>query len=379
MRHIFAGKALQLIPILLLVTLGTTILLSLVPGDPAVSVLGPDATPAQYAQVRKQLNLDQPILTRYTDWVGNAVQGDLGTSLFPPNQPVTKMIGDALEVTVEIAFLSLVLSLALAIPLAMVSASRAGQRVDNVATGLSFAGISMPSFLVGLLLVYAGVFHRDLIKGLVAIVGALVAFVVGRWAFQQVREARVREPERVVVTALRDFGITLGVVLVTLFLVVWIPEFPRAGFVPLSQGLSDNLLHIALPVITLTVVETAVFTRVLRADLITTLGQDYVLSARAKGMPLTRIMISDALRPSLFSLVTLIGVEIGRLLGGTVIVETIFNLPGMGRLLVDAIVQKNYTVVQGTVLVIALIYIVALLVADLSYSYLDPRVRRAHV
>jgi peptide/nickel transport system permease protein len=379
MGRIIAGKALQLIPILLLVTIGTFLLIELVPGSPEYEVLGPDATPAQYAAVRQELGLDKPLVTRYTDWLSNAAQGDLGTSLIPPNQPVWEMIKDAIIVTVEITFLTLFLSLSVAIPLAMISAARAGGRADSVATGLAFAGVSLPSFLVGLLLIYFCIFHREIVKWLILAGGLVLAFAIAAWAYNRIKVARSRDPERVRFETLRGVGLAAGCALVAVFFFFRLPDFPRAGFVQIGDGIQDNLLHIALPVITLAVIETAIFTRVLRADLISTLSEDYVLSAKAKGMPRSRILVSDALRPSLFSLVTLIGVEIGRLLGGSVIVEIIFNLPGMGRLIVDAIVQKNFTVVQGAVLVIAFVYVVSLLIADIAYTFIDPRVRRASV
>jgi peptide/nickel transport system permease protein len=379
MGRIIAGKALQLIPILLLVTIGTFMLLQLVPGSPEYEVLGPDATPAQYQAVRQELGLDKPLATRYADWVSNAAQGDLGESLIPPNQPVWEMIKDAILVTLEIAFLALVLALAVAVPTAMITAARAGSRADSVATGLMFGGISLPQFLVGLLLIYFCIFHRDVVEWLILFGGTVLALTVARWALVRIREARRRDPERVRFEVVRGFGIAAGVFLVALFFFFRLPDFPRAGFVNLSDGLEPNLLHVALPVIVLAITEMAAFTRVLRADLITTLGQDYVLAARAKGMPRSRILVSDALRPSLFSLVTLIGVQIGRLLGGTVVVEILFNLPGMGRLIVDGIVQKNYTVVQGAVLVVAVVFVLSLLLTDIAYTYLDPRVRRASV
>jgi peptide/nickel transport system permease protein len=379
MGRIIAGKALQLIPILLLVTIGTFMLIQLVPGSPEYEVLGPDATPEQYHAVRTELGLDKPLTTRYADWLSNSVQGDLGESLIPPNQPVWTMIKDAIIVTFEIAFLALFLSLAVAIPLAMVSAARAGTRTDSAVTGIAFAGISLPSFVVGLLLIYFCIFHRDVVKWLILVGGLVLAFAVGGWAYNRVKEAKLKDPERVRFETLRGIGLAGGFALVAVFFFFRLPDFPRAGFVQIGDGIESNLLHIALPVITLAVTETAVFTRVLRADLITTLGEDFVLAAKAKGMSRSRILVSDALRPSLFSLVTLIGVQTGRLLGGAVIVEILFNLPGMGRLIVDAIVQKNFTVVQGAVLVIAFIYVISLLLADIAYTYIDPRVRRASV
>lgn len=377
MRQIVTGKLLQLIPIILLVTIGTMLLLELVPGSVEVAALGPDQTAERYDEVRESLGLDDDLPTRYVNWLAGAVTGDLGESLIPPKQSVSSLIGDAVVVTVEVTLLALVISIAVAIPLAMVSATHANKRVDNVATGLAFAGLSLPSFLVGVLLIFFGIFNRSVPKLLLVGVGAVVVYAVGAWAYRRVRRARQIDPGWVHVEVLRGLGLMLGAALITVLLVVFLPDFPRAGFSPIGDGIGANLLSVALPVATLAVGETALFTRVLRADLITTLGQDYILAARAKGMPLSRILVSDALRASLFSLVTLVGVQLGRLLGGAVIVEVLFNLPGMGNLIVKATIQNNYTVVQGCVLVIAIVYTLSLLLVDLAYVFLDPRIRRA--
>jgi peptide/nickel transport system permease protein len=219
-----------------------------------------------------------------------------------------------------------------------------------------------------------------MVRWLFAAIGTAATLALARRAYRRIRQTRADDPGELRRTTWRSVALVVVSGAVTAYLATRLGASPRAGFIKVSDGgLKENLTHVALPVITLAITETAVFTRVLRNDLITTLSEDFVLSARAKGMTPTRILVSDALRPSLFTLVTLISVELGRLLGGAVIVETIYNLPGMGRLLVDAIVTKNYTVVQGCVLVIAIVYLACVLVADLMYVYLDPRVRRARV
>lgn len=311
----FLIPALELVAVLFLVSLGVFLLLSLVPGDPAVAILGEGRTPAEYAAMRDQLGLNDPLLVRYGDWLGGVLSGDLGTSIVAPQTPVVDRIAAALPVSLELAALGLVMALAIALPLAMWSAYHQGGRADRAISAATFGLLSMPSFLLGLL---------------------LIALFVNQ----------------------------LG----------W---FPRNEWVRLGDGVAGNLQHAFLPALTIALMEAAMFTRILRNDLVTTLNEDYILAARARGMSPVRIMVSDALRPSSFSLVTVLGLSIGRLVGSTVIVEYLFALPGMGKLVIDAANSGNYPVVQGTVLVIALIYVASNTLIDRSYGYLDPRTRRA--
>lgn len=307
--------ALELAAVLFLVSLGVFALLNLVPGDPAVAVLGEGHSPEEYAALRHELGLDQPLLHRYADWLGGVLSGDLGHSLVAPQAPVLDRIKAALPVSLELALLGLALALLIAVPLAMWSAYHQGGRADRAISAFTFALLSMPSFLLGMLLI-----------------GVLVN--------------------------------TLGI-------------FPRNEWVRLTDSVSGNLAHAFLPALTIALVEAAMFTRILRGDLVTTLNEDYILAARARGMSPRRIMLSDALRPSSFSLVTVLGLSIGRLVGSTVIVEFLFALPGMGKLVIDAANQGNYPVVQGAVLVIAAIYVLSNVAIDGSYGFLDPRTRRA--
>lgn len=306
---------LELVVVLFLVSLGVFFLLSLVPGDPAVAVLGEGHAPEEYAALREQLGLDDPLLSRYGDWLGGVLTGDLGTSLVPPERTVVSGIMSALPVSLEIALLGLAMALAIAIPLAMWSAYHQGGRADRLISAATFGLLSMPSFLLGIL---------------------LIAVLVN----------------------------TLGI-------------FPRNQWVRLGDGIGGNLSHAFLPALTIALMEAAMFTRILRNDLVTTLREDFILAARARGMSPVRVLVSDALRPSSFSLVTVLGLSIGRLVGSTVIVEYLFSLPGMGKLVIDAANQGNYPMVQGAVLVIALIYVVSNTVIDGTYGHLDPRTRRA--
>jgi peptide/nickel transport system permease protein len=372
-------KLVYLVPVLFLVSLATFFMMELVPGDPAAVILGPDATPEQYERLRTELGLDDPVLERYVSWLGDTVRGDLGKSLVPPVQDVREMIQARLPVTLELALMATVMSLLIAIPVALYAAYRAGHRFDRTANGVAFGAISVPSFLAALLLVFFLVFNPDIVKWVVVAAGvALTAWLVRR----TVSLAQEYPPDQG-----RTRYLTLGLggaaAVAAVTAVLWLawPEFPRQGFVRLTsdEGLGTNLRHAFLPALTLALTEAAVFMRLLRSDLISTLQDDFILSARAKGMPVWRIMLSDALRPSSFSLVTVAGVALGRLIGGTVIVETIFNLPGMGTMIVEAIGAKDFRVVQAGVLVIAVFYVALNALIDISYAYLDPRIRRGRV
>lgn len=307
----------ELISVLVLVSFGVFLLVALLPGDPASAILGPGKPPEAYAALRTELGLDQPIWHRYLDWLGGALSGDLGRSIVPPQLQVIDRIQAALPVSLELAVLGLLIAVVLAIPLALWSAYREGQLADRAVSSSVFAILSTPSFLIGLLLI-----------------------------------------------------------LITADGLGW---FPRAQWVRLSESVGGNLYHAILPAIVIALPEMALFTRILRNDLVTTLSEDFVLAARAKGFPPWRVMVVEALRPSSFSLVTVLGLSLGTLIGSTVIVEYLFTLPGMGSLVVNAAGQGDFPVVQGAALVIALIYVLINTGIDLTYGYLDPRTRRAHV
>ncbi|QIK77409.1 ABC transporter permease [Nocardioides piscis] len=291
-------------------------MVALIPGDPAVAILGDGKPPEQYDALRQELGLNDPVIQRYLDWLAGAVRGDLGSSIMPPQTPVAERLLAALPVSLQLAAMGLAIALVISIPLALWSAARQGGLVDRVIGASMFGLLSIPSFLAGLL---------------------LIMFVVN------------------------DQG--------------W---FPRSQWVRISDSLAGNLHHAILPAIVIALSEIALFTRILRNDLVVTLQEDFVLAARAKGQPPWRIMVGDALRPSSFSLVTLFGISTGRLIGSTVIVEYLFALPGMGSLVVSGAQTGNFPVVQGAVLVTALIYVVVNSCVDLSYGILDPRTRRVH-
>lgn len=308
-------RAGELVAVLLLVSFGVFSLVSLVSGDPAIAVLGEGHTKAEYAALHHQMGLDQPLANRYLHWLGGVLTGNFGTSLLPPQTSVLSRLGAALPVSLELAALGLALALLIAVPLAMWSAYHESGRVDRAISATMFAVLSMPSFLVGLLLI-----------------------------------------------AVLANGLDL---------------FPRSEWVRLTDSPGGNLQHAFLPALTIALMEMAMYTRILRNDLVATLKEDFILASRAKGMSPLHIMVSDALRPSSFSLITILGLSLGRLIGSTVIVEYLFALPGVGRLVIEAATQGNYPMVQGAVLLIAVVYVVVNALIDLSYGYLDPRTRRA--
>lgn len=307
----------QLVAVLALVSFGVFLLVALLPGDPAAAILGPGHPPEDYAALRSELGLDQPVLQRYLEWLGNALTGDLGHSIVPPHAAVSDRIAAALPVSLELATLGLLIALVVAVPLALLSAYQEGGLADRVIGAVVFAVLSIPSFLLGLLLIML-------------------------------------------------FVDQLG----------WLP---RSQWVRLTDSVGGNLSHAILPAIVIALPEVALFTRILRNDLVRTLREDYVLAARAKGMGPRHIMMSEALRPSSFSLITVLGISLGTLIGSTVIVEYLFSLPGMGTLVVTAASQGDFPMVQGAALVIATIYVVINAGIDLAYGYLDPRTRRVHV
>jgi peptide/nickel transport system permease protein len=310
-----AYRVARLIVVLLLVSFVSFMLLQLTPGDPAIAILGEGATPEAVDRVHEELGLDEPLLVRYADWLSNALHGDLGQSLVPPYGDVSTRIADALPVTVELAVLAELMALIVAVPVGVYAAYRENRTFDRITSTISFGLLSVPTFVTGL-------------------------------------------------------------VLAMLFALQW-QIFPRAQWVRLTsdEGVWSNLSHAFLPALALALVEMAVYTRVLRADMVGTLKQDYISAARAQGLPTHTILFGHALRQSSISLVTVSAVSLGRLLGGTVIVEVVFGLPGLGRLLVEAVGANDYPLVQGIVLVIATAYVLVNVLVDLSYLWIDPRTR----
>ena len=305
-------RVMRLIPVVLLITVLATASVDLMPGSPAVAMLGNDATPEQVAQLSAQMGLEQPLVVRYLGWVTNAVQGDLGVSI-RLGQPVTDVILQRLPVTIELAFLAIVIALALAVPTALVAGSNVGGWVDRICSTMSSVLLSIPAFAAAVILIFV-------------------------------------------------FAIRLQ----------WLPV---SGWVPLTDDPILNLRYAFLPALVLGLMEAAMFYRGLRSDVISTVQETFVLAARARGMKKRYVLARHVLRPSMFSLMTVTGLAIGRLLGGAMIVEVLFALPGLGSLLLQSVPSRDIPVIQGVVLVIAAVYVLVNITVDVAYSAVDPRVR----
>src|SRR5690242_990266 len=315
MARFVGRKLLHLLPVLLAVTLLTFLIASLLPGDLAYTILGDQATPEKVAALRAQMGLDLPIWQRYLHWLWDVLQGDFGRS-FRTGETVLAAVADRLPVSIELMLMAEGLGLLIGIPLAILCAVRSGSAIDRFLTGLAFGKLSLPSFMVAILLIYL-------------------------------------------------FAVELG----------WLPA---TGWVPFAEDPLGNLRSFVLPALTLAFGEWPVLMRVLRSDMIATLQEDYIAMAKAKGLHPARILLVHALKPSSLTLVTVTGINIGRLMGGTVIVESIFALPGIGRLLVGAIYTRDLLILQGAVLCVAIGYVLINFVVDLLYAVLDPRIRHGH-
>jgi peptide/nickel transport system permease protein len=309
----FIGRRLvYLLPVLLAVTLLTFLIASLLPGDLAVTILGDQATPEKVAALRAQMGLDLPIWQRYLLWLWDVLHGDLGRS-FRTGETVLAAVSDRLPVSLELMVLAEATALLIAIPLAILCAVRSGSATDRFLTGLAFGKLSLPPFMVAILLIYL-------------------------------------------------FAVSLNLL-------------PATGWVPFAEDPIANIRSFVLPALTLAIAEWPVLMRVLRSDMIATLQEDYIAMAKAKGLKPARILLVHALKPSSLTLVTVTGINIGRLIGGTVIVESIFALPGIGRLLVGAIYARDFIILQGAVLFVAVGFVIVNFIVDLLYAVLDPRIR----
>ena len=312
MFKFFVLRILTTIPVLVLVTFVVFGLVLLIPGDPAATIAGPDATVAEVAAVRERLGLDRPVLVQYWDWVTGALAGDLGTSLYT-SRPVATSIGDGLPVTLSLAAMALLISLLIAVPTAVVSALRRGTWLDRIATVGSSLGIALPSFWLGLVFVLV-------------------------------------------------FSLALG----------WLPA---TGYVPLDEDPAAWLRHILLPALTLGIASAAESARQLRGSMIGVLQQDYVRTARAKGLRERMVVGKHVLKNASVPLVTVLGLQVTALLGGAVLVEQVFGVPGLGLVAIGAVTTRDVPVIQGIVLVAVLVAVLCNLLVDLTYGYLNPKVR----
>lgn len=305
-------RVLNLIPVALVVLVVTFSLIHLTPGNPAYTILGEQASPTAVKLLDQKMGLNQPVTTQFVLYVGQVIHGNLGVSLLD-GQSVRNLIVTRLPVTLEISVLAVLLSLVIALPTGILAAYKPNTWVDSLSRLLALVGAAVPNFWLALLLVYL-------------------------------------------------FAVSLR----------WLPSL---GWIPLGQGLGANLIHLILPVIVLALPLVAVTSRVLRGELIEVMQDVYIQVARAKGVREWGVVMHHGLRNALVPVITVIGLQVGGLLGGVVITESIFSLPGMGQLVVNAIFNRDYPVLQGSVLFMALVVLLANLLVDLVYAWINPRIR----
>ncbi len=318
MGKILTIRLLRLTATLFAVTLLSFLMTSLLPGDPATAVLGQDGiqNPELLEQVREDLGLNDPLPVRYINWLGDAVQGDLGESYINRGQSVSGTIMDRLPVTAQLAFMAIVIAVIIAIPVGVFGAYRQGKWQDQTTSAGVQVALSVPNFVTGIMLIWL-------------------------------------------------FAVKLK----------WLPasNWNRIS----DKGLIENMRTAILPATALALTQMAIFSRLIRSDMIATLQENFVLSAKAKGLSDRYILLRHALRPSSLSLATIVGINFGALLGGTVVIETLFAIPGLGFRLINAISQRDILVIQGITVFVAVAYVVINTVVDLFYTVLDPRIRRS--
>jgi peptide/nickel transport system permease protein len=314
MAKTIAFVLLRLIATLFAVTFLTFMMVALLPGDPVDTILGTGPrAPGIEEQIREDLNLDDPFIVRYFAWLGAAVTGDLGTS-YVTDQPVSDTIQSRLPVTAQLAFMSIFIAVVVAIPVGVLGAYKQGKWPDTTTSAAVQVALSIPNFIFGIFLIWL-------------------------------------------------FAVQLG----------WLPA---SNWNRLSDGLADNMKTAILPALSLALAQMALFSRLVRSDMMATLRENYILSARAKGLSDRYILFRHALRPSSLSLMTIVGISFGALLGGTVIIESLFAIPGLGFSLIAAINGRDILVIQGITVFIAAMFVIINTIVDLLYAVLDPRIRR---
>jgi len=301
-----------MVPVAFLVSVAVFMIIHLSPGDPALIILGEDRTAESIARIHHELGLDQPLWVQYWIWVSHLLQGDFGRSI-TTHQPVLGSILERLPATLELGLVALGWALLVAIPLGTIAALRRGGLADIIATGITVAGVSIPNFFIGVVLIF--------------------------------------------VLSVSLHGM-----------------FPFGGYVPFARDPFENLRHILLPALALGTAGAAINMRFTRSSMIEVLQQDYIRTARAKGASGLRVVFVHALKNSLIPVITIVGIQIGGIIEGAVVTETVFTWPGVGRLAIESIFDRDYTVVQGIVLLAAFSYMAANLAVDLAYAWLDPRI-----
>ena len=305
-------RFLHLIPVILLTSVLVFLLLHLVPGDPAETVAGPDATPDVIQAVRQKMGLDRPLPIQYGIWLGNVARFDLGAS-YISKMPVIDLVGYAFPATIQLALAGLFLALAVSLPLGVLASVKQASKLDLFVQSFTALGLGVPNFWLGILLILL-------------------------------------------------FALILGIL-------------PPGGRIDPMQSPAMGLKTLILPAVTLGVQMSAVFTRFVRAAMLEVLHEDYVRTARAKGLHERVVVVRHALRSALVPVVTVVGLQFGRLLGGAVVVESVFAWPGVGRLIIQAVEQRDYTVVQAALLWLVLVFLLINLITDVLYAFLDPRIR----
>lgn len=312
MLTFIGGRLLATIPVMGMVAVIVFAILRLTPGDPAAIIAGDAATPGQVEQMRHHMGLDKPIYIQFFLWVGQLLQGDLGVSLIT-GVPVAEMIADRFGPSLAIGTTTIVFTVIIAIPLGVIAAWRQGTLLDRAVMAFSVFGFSTPVFVTGYLLIF---------------------FI----------------------------SIKLG----------W---FPVQGYKPLAAGFWPFFQRLVMPTLALSTAYIALITRITRSSILEVMGEDYIRTARAKGLKESAVLIQHALRNAAVPIITIIGVGIGMLICGVVVTESVFNLPGLGRLVVEAMLARDYPVIQGLILLFSFIYILINLVVDLLYTMFDPRIR----
>ncbi|NMK47141.1 ABC transporter permease [Achromobacter sp. Bel] len=305
-------RLLATIPVLVMVAVVVFAILRFSPGDPAIIMAGDGATPERIVQIRQTMGLDQPVIKQFFIWGGKLLQGDLGTSLMS-GVPVTKLIAQRLEPSMSLAVLTLLFTLVVAIPLGILAAWRQGKLLDRAVMGFSVLGFSVPVFVTGYLLIWL-------------------------------------------------FAIKLG----------W---FNVQGYAPLDKGFWPYLHRLILPSLALSTVYVALIARITRTSVIEVMGEDFIRTARSKGLGETGVLLGHALRNAAVPIATVVGLGIALLISGVVVTESVFNIPGLGRLVVEAVLARDYPVIQGLTLFFAFVYVFINLVVDCAYTVFDPRIR----
>lgn len=316
MSRYFLRRIIQSVPVLLLITVITFAIVHLLPGDPALAYLGEAAAKNEeaYEAVRLELGLDQPLPVQYAKWLGKMVQGDMGRSV-RTREPVIDGLSGRLPVTFQLALMAIAFAVVIAVPIGIMSAVRPGTKMDSLGTVFAIGGVAIPHFWLGIILIYV--------------------------------------------------------------FALWLRWLPASGYKPPVENLGANLQYMLLPALTLGAGQAAVIMRQVRSSLIEVLRNEYVRTARAKGLRERVVVQRHALKNAFIPVVTIIGMQVGRLFGGAVVVESIFSLPGLGRLAIDSIMFRDYAMLQGAILILAVAVVVLNLLTDVLYAYLDPRIKYA--